>query len=241
MDEKGAHVVNVWVGLVLLAAAIVILLLKYAGAIVELDPAGLGELATGLLILLALGGALVLLYRDKVGETMKMVGIWVLIFIGLLAVYAYRYELISVAERVASELLPQGTQVETEGPGGRAAVRIRREAGGHFIARVRVNNTPISMIVDTGASAVVLRPEDAYRAGVEVEDLRYAIPVQTANGETYAARVRLDSVSVGGIYLRRVDALITRPGTLHQSLLGMSFLRRLQSYEFRGDYLELRS
>lgn len=233
---------NVWVGLILLGLAIVALLLNYLGAIVRLDPAGLGEVATGMVILLVLGGALVLLYRDKVGETMKLVGVWVLIFIGLLVVYAYRYELITVAERVAAELLPQGGQIETEfGPEKRAAVRIRRQAGGHFIARVRVNGSTVSMIVDTGASAVVLRPEDAYRAGVEVDDLNYVIPVQTANGETYAARVRLDHVSVGRISLRRVDALVTPPGALHQSLLGMSFLRRLHSYEFRGDYLELRS
>jgi len=97
------------------------------------------------------------------------------------------------------------------------------------------------MIVDTGASTVVLRPEDARRAGIRVGELNYSIPVETANGRALAARVKIDHVSLGELTLDRVEALVTRPGALQQSLLGMSFLSRLQSYEFSGNQLLMRS
>jgi aspartyl protease family protein len=66
------------------------------------------------------------------------------------------------------------------------------------------------------------------------------VPVQTANGASYAARLKLPQINIGKVAVRNVEALVARPGSLHQSLLGMSFLSRLRSYEFSGDYLELR-
>ncbi|HZV22102.1 MAG TPA: TIGR02281 family clan AA aspartic protease, partial [Hyphomicrobiales bacterium] len=99
----------------------------------------------------------------------------------------------------------------------------------------------VRMIVDTGASTVVLRPEDARRAGIQLNKLDYVVPVDTANGRAFAARVKLDRVSLGGLTLEKVDALVTRQGALQQSLLGMSFLSRLRSYEFSKDQLVMRS
>jgi aspartyl protease family protein len=96
------------------------------------------------------------------------------------------------------------------------------------------------MIVDTGASTIVLRPEDAKNAGIDVSKLNYRVPVLTANGRTVAARIRLDEVSIGPLDRKKVDALVAQPGALSQSLLGMSFLSRLRSYEFSGDFLTLR-
>jgi aspartyl protease family protein len=97
------------------------------------------------------------------------------------------------------------------------------------------------MIVDTGASTVVLRSEDARRAGIQLSALAYTVPVETANGRAFAARVKLDKVSLGELTLDKVEALVTKPGALHQSLLGMSFLSRLHSYEFSGNQLVMRS
>jgi aspartyl protease family protein len=62
----------------------------------------------------------------------------------------------------------------------------------------------------------------------------------TANGRTVAAPVRLDSVSIGPLERKNVDALVAEPRALTESLLGMSFLGRLRSYEFSGDFLTLR-
>ncbi len=86
----------------------------------------------------------------------------------------------------------------------------------------------------------MLRPEDARKAGIDPDTLTYRIPVLTANGRTVAARVRLKAVAIGPLDRTDVDALVAQPGALTQSLLGMSFLSRLRSYEFSGDFLTLR-
>jgi aspartyl protease family protein len=98
----------------------------------------------------------------------------------------------------------------------------------------------MTLLVDTGASTVVLKPAEAERAGIDVGDLSYSVPVHTANGTAYAASVRLNSIAIGPLVLENVEALVAQPGSLNENLLGMSFLRRLRSYEFSKDFLTLR-
>jgi aspartyl protease family protein len=142
---------------------------------------------------------------------------------------------------VVGELRPPGTALRGESQvEGERLVRIRRRPDGHFIVKTQANGIALSMLVDTGASTVVLKPGDAQRLGIAVDRLRYSVPVQTANGTTNAAHVRLRSVTIGPIVLNDVEALVAKPGTLRDNLLGMSFLSRLRSYEFTGDFLTLR-
>ena len=95
-------------------------------------------------------------------------------------------------------------------------------------------------MVDTGASTVVLKPSDAERAGIDTGALAYTVAVHTANGTTYAAPARLRSIAIGPLVVENVDALVAQPGSINENLLGMSFLRRLRSYEFSKDFLTLR-
>jgi aspartyl protease family protein len=181
-------------------------------------------------------------YSGRWGTAIKHLGIWLLIFLAVIGGYSYRQELTGVANRMAGELLPPGQSVAVEpGEGGERAVRIRRRGDGHFVARADIDGAGITMLVDTGASTVVLKPADAERAGIDLKSLAFTVPVQTANGATFAAPVRLRSISIGGIAQRDVEALVAKPGSLKESLLGMSFLRRLRSYEFSGEFLTLRS
>ena len=124
---------------------------------------------------------------------------------------------------------------------GERSVRIRRRPDGHFVAKTQVNGVSLNMLIDTGASTVVLKPADAQKLGIDVDKLRYSVPVQTANGTTYAAHVRLRNLTLGPISLTDVEALVAKPGALKENLLGMSFLSRLRSYEFTTDMLTLRS
>jgi aspartyl protease family protein len=96
------------------------------------------------------------------------------------------------------------------------------------------------MVLDTGASAVVLTQEAAKAAGLPLEVMSYSVSVDTANGKTRAAAVTLDRISIGGLVERSVPALIAQPGQLRTSLLGMTFLNRLESWEVRGDRLIMR-
>lgn len=192
-----------------------------------------------LIFLMSVGAAR--LRAGKAAEALKALGSWMAIGLVLVALYAYRAELAGVGGRVVDELQPGSVETVAPGVRGRGAVVKIHKTEGHFIARTRVNGWSVQMIVDTGASTVVLRSEDARRAGIRLNTLTYSVPVETANGRAFAARVRLDKVSLGDLTLEKVDALVTRPGVLHQSLLGMSFLSRLQSYEFSGNQLVMRS
>ncbi len=199
-------------------------------------------LATTLALLLlviptVLGG-----YKGRIGTAVRDLVTWTMMGMVLVAGYSYRDELGRIAYRIAGEFSPPGSAISVEQrQSGERAVRIRRRGDGHFVARVSVNGASVPMLVDTGASAVVLRQSDARALGLDTSRLRYTVPVQTANGLAYAAHARLEEIGVGPIALVRVDALVAQPGALKESLLGMSFLSRLRSYEFSGEFLTFRN
>jgi aspartyl protease family protein len=161
--------------------------------------------------------------------------IWTGLALALVALYAYRFEITAVADRVWEELDPSPERI---GAGGEAV--LRRRWSGEFIVPGTVNGRPVSFVFDTGASAVVLTAEDAAAAGLKFSRQDYSVDVTTANGATTSAPARLDRVAVGGIVERDVRALVARPGVLRQSLLGMSFLERLKSYAVEGGRLVLK-
>lgn len=180
-------------------------------------------------------------YRGRAAAALRHSAIWIGLFLVLMLGYTFRNDVSHVARRFAVETMPPGTGVSfPDVEPGRHAVRIRRSGDGHFSARGRVNNASIDLLVDTGASTVVLSPRDAQNAGININALNYSVPVNTANGTAFAAAVKLKSVSIGSIEVNDIEALVAKPGALSKSLLGMSFLRRLQSYEFSGDFLTLK-
>lgn len=180
-------------------------------------------------------------YRGRAWTAIRHAGIWVALFAVIVTGYAFRDDLSAVGRRVGAELLPAGSALnDPTADAGERAVRLRKHPNGHFIARGSVNGAPVSMLVDTGASTVVLKPADAERAGIALDGLTFSTPVNTANGTTFAAPVRLRALAIGEIVVEDIEALVAKPGNLNESLLGMSFLRRLRSYEFSGDFLTLR-
>lgn len=180
-------------------------------------------------------------HGGRLGQTVRHLAVWLALFTALLVGYAYRDEVSLAVNRVAGDLLPPGTGIAVDtGVAGEKAVRIRRRSDGHFVAATNVNGAGMRMLVDTGASTVVLRPADAERAGIDTGQLRYSIAVSTANGTAYAAPVRLRTLAIGPVEINDVEALVAKPGTLKESLLGMSFLKRLRSFDFSGEFLTLR-
>lgn len=134
----------------------------------------------------------------------------------------------------------EGGTASDPASGGLKSVRIRKNEQGQFIARGDIDGTQTAFLIDSGASTVILRQSDARKAGIDTSSLSYSVPVQTANGETTAAAVRLRSLTIGTIRMEGVEALVAEPGSLNENLLGMTFLRRLRSYEFSGDFITLR-
>lgn len=119
------------------------------------------------------------------------------------------------------------------------AAVLKKETDGHFWANADVGGTQVKFMVDTGASTVALTYGDAQRIGLAPDTLDYRWRIRTAGGEVLGASVLLPSVRIGQVEVENVEAMVLRDG-LTQSLLGMSFLSELRSYEFRQRNLILR-
>jgi aspartyl protease family protein len=163
--------------------------------------------------------------------------VWAAVIVGLTGVYAYRFEASDIADRVMAELFPGGEpQVGKAGE-----VIVNRRLGGQFVVPAKVDGVRIAFLFDTGASTVVLRDQDARRIGVDPTSLDYDVSVVTANGSATAAPTRVAEIAVGPIVMRNVPALVVHAGALEQSLLGMSFLERLESYTVERGRLIMRA
>jgi aspartyl protease family protein len=115
---------------------------------------------------------------------------------------------------------------------------IPRGADGHFEADAMVDGRRMGFMVDTGASVIALRQQEAARLGIHPVQRDYTAKVSTANGVILAAPVELGRVEVGGITVRNVAALVLPDEALAQNLLGMSFLSRIR-WQYQGSRLEL--
>lgn len=230
---------SAWIALFILALAAMLLVSNESGTIANLDSTTFGYLTLGTALLAFIGGGVLTRYRGQVGAMFRDAVTWAALGLALVTLYSYREELLPIAGRLVGELLP-GAMIVEESPDGPVEVKIRRRLDGHFTVKAEVNGTSTFMIVDTGASTIVLRPEDAKKAGIDLSHLNFTVPVLTANGRTVAAKIRLDSVVIGPLRRENIDALVAEPKALTESLLGMSFLGRLRSYEFSGDFLTLR-
>jgi len=119
------------------------------------------------------------------------------------------------------------------------AVQITRGQGGEFALQAKINGVSAPMVIDTGATSVVLTYETAKAAGLPLELLEYDVAVETAGGHTRAARLTLNRLAIGSLVERSVPALVVPRGQMKTNLLGMSFLDRLESWEVRADRLML--
>jgi clan AA aspartic protease (TIGR02281 family) len=118
-------------------------------------------------------------------------------------------------------------------------VQIARGRAGEFALHARINGVKAPMVIDTGATSVVLTWETAKAIGLPIEMLEYNVELETAGGHTKAARLTLDRLAVGGLVEKSVPALVVPRGQLKTNLLGMSFLDRLESWGVQADKLML--
>jgi aspartyl protease family protein len=224
-----------WVLLIGLFIAVLVLIAQHGqGTVGPLSTGDFGSLAYQLALLIFLAAAVLTLFRERFAQAIISAVLWVVVGLLLVIGYSYRFELGDVADRVLAELIPG--HVISHG----RTVEVARTGAGDFAVAADVNGARVHMVLDTGASSVVLTQEDAKAAGLPLALLDYTVSIDTANGRTRAAPVTLDHIAVGGLDERAVDALVVQPGQLQTSLLGMSFLNRLQSWQVVGDRLVLK-
>jgi aspartyl protease family protein len=111
---------------------------------------------------------------------------------------------------------------------------------GHFYADIQVRGIPIRTMVDTGASLVALSTEDAAKIGLRATPSDRRAQFNTANGVVTAVLVQLPEVRLQGLTVFDVEAAIMPPGAMKGTLLGMSFMKKLASFESRGSSMVMR-
>lgn len=119
-------------------------------------------------------------------------------------------------------------------------VEIQRRDSGEFKLKASINGAAAPMVIDTGATSVVLTYETAKAAGLPLELLDFNVDLETAGGRTRAAKLTIAKLAVGKLVEHSVPALVVPKGQMKTNLLGMSFLDRLESWEVRADKLKLR-
>jgi aspartyl protease family protein len=133
----------------------------------------------------------------------------------------------------------RGTQTDNAGASFESSVRVIADGNGHFAIDAFINDRPITLMADTGATFVTLTYEDARNAGIPPADLDFTGRTHTANGVAKVAPVTLRRIRAGSIIIPEVQAVVAEQGRLSVSLLGMSFLGALTRFEMRGRELVL--
>jgi aspartyl protease family protein len=225
-----------WLILAILATILLLIVAKGDGTIMASQRLpDVASLAVKIALATFVGALVLTLLRKRFSRALETAMLWLAVVLLLVLGYGFRSELRDVTDQFSAAYLSGQAGSHSR------VVEITRGGQGNFAVAAHLNNKRISMVLDTGASSVVLTQDAAKVAGLPVEVLTYTVPIETANGRTRAAPVTLNSITVGGIVERSVPALIAQPGQLRTNLLGMSFLNRLESWEVRGDRLVLRA
>lgn len=191
-----------------------------------MEQIGTGQLVSALALALMAIWLVVSLGRHRIQKTLQNAAIWALIFVGAIAG-------VGLWQDIQDDVLPRQTHFADQG-----RIEVPRSRDGHYYLTLQVNGAPLSFVVDTGATDIVLTKEDAARVGLPLDELQYFGRANTANGEVRTARVRLDSIELGGVRDQNVPASVNG-GDLFQSLLGMSYLQRWDRLEISDGKLVL--
>ena len=225
-----------WILLIALGIVVVLLVLWLAlqAPVEALSGDGLPSFVYGIALLVFLVAGVVAHRHARPGKILTSLAIWLVLIVALVLGYGYRHEAAAIGNRLIAELMPsRGAMLE----GGEVVFRQRQ--GGHFVIDAEVNGVSVRFLVDTGASDVTLTPHDARRLGFDLQRLNFNRTYRTANGTVQGAPVRLDNVAIGPISVQNVGASVNA-ADMDLSLLGMSFLSRLSSYEVARGTLTLR-
>jgi aspartyl protease family protein len=183
----------------------------------------------GCLVLVA---SSLLVRRLPIGQTLKMMLAWALIFAAIFAMIALRHDFLALGRRIMAEVTGSANQQSQAGE-----LRIRRSADGHFWADAEVNGRPLRFMIDSGATTTTLSDAAARSAGIEASD-NFGVMVDTANGTVVMQRASIARLRLGPIERENLAAHIA-PGDMI-NVIGMNLLSSLRGWGVEGDTLVLR-
>ena len=134
---------------------------------------------------------------------------------------------------------PDEDEEEEDSSGDGDELVLKAGAGGHYFVDAEINGEGVNFLVDTGASVVALTRQDAERLGMDLDELKYTGRAKTANGIARVAPVMLSEIEIGENVVENVQAAVI-DAPMDVSLLGMSFLKRLEGFEIKDNELIMR-
>ena len=191
----------------------------------SLDGDSIARLIYLALLLAAVSGWIFTSMRTNLTRLVQQLSVWAFIFIGVIAVYG-------LWDDVRRDVAPKRASFEN------SQILIPKSNDGHYYLTLEVNGFPVTFLLDTGATSVVLSQSDARSVGLNPNSLVYRGYARTANGEVRTAPVKLTTVAAGDLEFTSVRAWVS-DGDLDISLLGQSFLSRFNKIEIRADVMTL--
>jgi aspartyl protease family protein len=183
---------------------------------------------------LMLVGSSLLVRRLPIGQSLKMLAAWALIFAAIFTAFLLKDDFLALGRRVMAEGSGSAQTVQTG-----TELRIRKSEDGHFWVSARVNGKPVRFLVDSGATVTAISGDTAREVGIEPSGA-FPVMVDTANGTVSAWRGRASSLKVGPI--ERQDFAVQIADEFGDtSVLGMNFLSSLSSWSVEGNWLVLKA
>ncbi len=172
--------------------------------------------------------------RLPLGYVAKAAFAWIAIFAALFAIFSFRFEFISIWERVKADI--SGTSGQSISGD---EIAIRRQDDGHYWLQVDVNGKPVRFMIDSGATTTAVNADTARETSIEVDANGYPVILDTANGRVTAKR--------GVIQLLKIDALeipqhkvVVSESFGDTNVLGMNFLDSMQSWKVEANVMTLK-
>ena len=178
-------------------------------------------------LVVAILGSVLISRRGAYGKMFRQAGVWLLIFMGLVAIVASWQDIRQSGQTTSFQQSQDG------------AIIIPKEIDGHFHLTLTINDRPIDFLVDTGASDIVLTRKDAARVGFDPNRLDYWGMANTANGTVRLATIRLETVRLGEFIDKNIRASVNK-APMEKSLLGMRYLSKFSAIEISNGQMILK-
>ena len=171
--------------------------------------------------------------RLPLGEVGKIALAWVAIFATLFAVFSFRFEFLTIWDRLKADVA--GTSGQTVSG---ETIEIKRQDDRHYWLQVEINGNPVRFMIDSGATTTAMNAETAKDAGVDVDNDAYPVIINTANGSVTAKRGVIQNLQVGPHKVSGHNVVVSE-NFGDTNVLGMNFLDSVKSWKVEGNVMTL--